>query len=130
MPCRGALPRWPDDRQVQHTDRSVQPGREGDGLFMQYISGLWLDECDTSVVRSAQNLAFEQMNRGFPRGWSVGDSPRDGYLGWGRLQENIVTPHASALAIQDFPREVVANLRELERRGRAIHAEVFMTRSR
>lgn len=95
----------------------LKPGWEGGGLFMQYISGLWLDERDTLVGRSAQNFAFEQTNRGFPWGWSASDSPRDGYLGWGRLKENIVTPHASALAIQDFPREVVANLRELERRG-------------
>lgn len=95
----------------------LKPGWEGGGLFMQYLSGLWLDERDTLIGRSAQNFAYAQMQRGFPWGWSASDSPADGYLGWGRLKENIVTPHASVLAIQDFPEEVVANLRELERRG-------------
>ncbi len=110
----GALDRATEER---HGARFLIPGWQGGGLFMQYINGLWLDERHTLMGQSAQNFAHAQMQHGFPWGWSASDSPKDGYLGWGKLRDNVVTPHASALAIGDFPREVVGNLRALEKLG-------------
>ena len=100
---------------------------------MQYLGGLWLEEKRTLMGQSAQNFAYAQImhtaraedGTGIPRssraatvwGWSASDSPTGEYLGWGKLRDEVVTPHASVLAIQDFPGEVVANLRSLERLG-------------
>lgn len=50
-------------------------------------------------------------------GWSSCDNPDGGYIGWGLLRDDVVTPHASVLAIEDFPKEVVANLHKLQRLG-------------
>lgn len=50
-------------------------------------------------------------------GWSSCDNPYGGYIGWGLLRDDVVTPHASVLAIEDFPKEVVANLHKLQRLG-------------
>ncbi len=102
--------------------RYLVPGWQGGGLFMQYINGLWLDDRHTLMGQSAQNFAYAQIQHAIAQtlpawGWSASDSPADGYLGWGKLRDNIVTPHASALAIGDFPREVVANLHALEQLG-------------
>ncbi len=104
-----------------HT-RYLKPGWQGGGLFMQYINGLWLNDRGTFMGQSAQNFAFAQMaharEKNYPVwGWSASDSPSGEYIGWGKLRDDIVTPHASALAIQDFPQEVVANLRVLEKMG-------------
>jgi hypothetical protein len=93
------------------------PGWQGGGLFMQYINGLWLDDRHTLMGQSAQNFAFAQMQHGSPWGWSASDSPSGEYIGWGKLRDEIVTPHACVLALQDFPAEVVANLRTLEKMG-------------
>ncbi len=89
---------------------------------MQYINGLWLDERGTVPGQSAQNFAFAQIahavRSGYPVwGWSASESPTGAYLGWGELDDDIVTPHASALALQDFPRATVENLRALELLG-------------
>ena len=50
-------------------------------------------------------------------GWSASAGPRGGYLGWGNIIDSVVTPHASALAINLYPQEVVSNLRMLEKLG-------------
>lgn len=118
--------------------RYLTPGWQGGGLFMQYINGLWLDDRGTLMGQSAANFAYAQLRHGekvgqtsrlstvlsgtgkmpvLPWGWSASDSPSGEYLGWGKLRDEVVTPHACALAIQDFPREVVANLRALEKMG-------------
>lgn len=102
--------------------RYLKPGWQGGGLFMQYINGLWLDDRDTFMGQSARNFAYAEMEYArahhFPVwGWSASDSPSGKYLGWGGLQDNVVTPHASALALGDFPQEVVANLHALEKLG-------------
>jgi hypothetical protein len=121
-----ALDRFTEER---YHIRYLDPGWQGGGLFMQYLSGLWLDERGTVMGQSAQNFAYAQiMHKGRfpyitrrphegPWGWSASDSPAGEYLGWGRLRDEIVTPHACVLAIADFPGEVVENLRTLERLG-------------
>lgn len=114
-----ALDRGTEQR---HHVRYLKPGWQGGGLFMQYISGLWLDERHTLMGRSAENFAYAQMIhaavKNFPAwGWSASDSPGGEYLGWGKLRDEIVTPHACALAIQQFAGEVIANLRALEKLG-------------
>lgn len=98
------------------------PGWQGGGLFMQYVTGLFLDERETEIGKSAADFAWAQMAHadriGAPVwGWSASESP-DGksYLGWGAIADNVVTPHASALAAVYYPRRVVANLRQLEKR--------------
>jgi hypothetical protein len=114
-----ALDRGTEER---HYVRYLVPGWQGGGLFMQYINGLWLDERATMMGQSAANFACAQIIHATASelpawGWSASDSPSGEYLGWGNLRDEIVTPHASSLAIQDFPREVVANLRALEELG-------------
>lgn len=98
------------------------PGWQGGGLFMQYVTGLFLDERATVIGKSAADFAWAQMAHaeriGAPVwGWSASESP-DGksYLGWGAISDNVVTPHASALAALYYPRRAVDNLRQLEKR--------------
>jgi hypothetical protein len=110
------------DTETRHRAEYLAPGWQGGGLFMQFISGLWIDERGTLMRRSAENFAYAQIRhareRGYPVwGWSACRAPDGAYLGWGHLRDAIVTPHASALALECFPEEVIANLRELERRG-------------
>lgn len=106
----------------RHSVRYLVPGWQGGGLFMQYINGLWLDDRHTLMGQSAENFAYAQMMHAAANnypvwGWSASDSPSGEYIGWGKLRDNIVTPHACALAIQQFPSEVIANLRALELLG-------------
>lgn len=111
------------DRSTETQDGATffKPGWQGGGLFMQFISGLWLDQRQTVLGRSAQNFAWAQIRHGralkTPWGWSASDNPAGGYLGWGALKDEVVTPHACALAIEYYPHEVVANLRALESLG-------------
>lgn len=102
--------------------RYLKPGWQGGGLFMQFISGIWLDNRGTILGESARQFAAAQIEHakriGAPVwGWSACDNPAGGYLGWGAMKDEVVTPHASALAISLFPKEVVANLRKLESLG-------------
>jgi len=97
-------------------------GWQGGGLFMQFICDLYLDTRGTTLGKSSANFAFAQMAHavveGIPVwGWSACVAPNGGYLGMGGLVDEVVTPHASALAINVFPSEVVANLRRLETYG-------------
>ncbi len=99
-----------------------KPGWYGGGLFMQAFGGIFLDERQAVIGKSTANLAYVQMlyaeERGFDVwGWSSSYSPCDAYLGWGGLKGNIVTPHASVLAIIYYPNKVVENLRKLEALG-------------
>jgi hypothetical protein len=102
--------------------RYYMPGWQGGGLFMQYICSIFIDTRGTNIGRSAANFAAAQILHakalGLPAwGWSACVSPDDVYLGWGRIRDNIVTPHASALAIGYFPLQAVATLRALEKLG-------------
>lgn len=98
------------------------PSWYGGGIFMHGICGLFLDERETIVGKSMADFAYAQML--YARdvespiwGWSSSTSPWGEYLGWGGLRGNVVTPHASALAIIYYPNKVVKNLRALENYG-------------
>jgi hypothetical protein len=98
------------------------PGWQGGGLFMQYISGLFIDEWASPLNHSAANFAYAQIlhaqkNKYPIWGWSASDSPKDGYLGWGHLKDDVVTPHASVLAIAHYPNQVLKNLKQLQEMG-------------
>lgn len=97
-------------------------GWQGGGLFMQFICGLFVDDEGTKLGRSSANFTWAQMvhamKLGAPVwGWSACVGPDEQYHGMGDMQDDIVTPHASALAINLFPRETIDNLRRLETYG-------------
>ena len=98
------------------------PGWQGGGLFMAFVTGIFLDERQTEIGKSAADFAWAQITHADRMsspvwGWSASESP-DGksYLGWGAISDNVVTPHASGLAAIYYPRHAVANLRQLEKR--------------
>lgn len=105
-----------------HKYKYFQPGMMGGGLFMQYYSGLYLDERFTILGKSAANFAYMQMiyakKNNIPVwGWSASDSPHHGYLGWAALKNDVVTPHASVLASVYYPDKVIKNLKEFDKLG-------------
>ena len=98
------------------------PGWQGGGLFMQFTSGLFFDERGTLMGKSASNFAYAQIVHGQKTnspvwGWSASNSPKNGYIGWGAMRDNVVTPHASALTVIYYPEKAVDNLRKLEELG-------------
>jgi len=111
------------EMEERHLAEFLLPGwKRGGGVFEQYLPGIWLDERDTFMGQSAANFAYAQIRQAqlgnYPVwGWSASDSPEDGYLGMGVLKDHIVTPHASVLAICDYPQEVIKNLRSLDKLG-------------
>lgn len=123
----GALNR---ERETKYGFSYFAPGWQGGGLFMQFVTGLFIDEGQTELGKSAADFAWAQMVHaeriGAPVwGWSASESP-DGkkYLGWDAIVDGVVAPYASALAVAYYPRRVTANLRQLEkRRGRAPYKE-------
>ncbi len=105
----------------------LKPGWDAGGLFLGYMTGIFIDERGTLPGISAANFAkaqilHKQKTDAPVWGWAASDSPQDGYLGFLKLKDEIVAPYASILAVQDFPKEVVNNLRILEDLGvRAPH---------
>lgn len=100
----------------------LKPSWYGGGIFMHGICGLFLDERETEVGKSMADFAYAQMlyaqDINSPAwGWSSSTSPGGDYLGWGGLRSNVVTPHASALAIVYYPNKVIENLRAFEKFG-------------
>lgn len=99
-----------------------RPGWMGGGLFMQAISGIFLDERSTLLGRSTSNFAYAQMlyakKLGLPAwGWSACWSPDKRYLGWGGLEVPVVTPHAAGMAAMYYPQKAVECLKTLEGLG-------------
>ncbi len=89
---------------------------------MQFICDLFLDNRGTSLGLSSANFAWAQIVHGVEIGspvwgWSACVAPNGTYLGMNMLVDEVVTPHASALAISLFPREVIDNLKRLETFG-------------
>jgi len=123
----GKIPRrhWDSlkrDYIIWEGEKIYYPGWEGGGLFMQYLPGIFLNEEGTKMKESARAFARAQIKHkdvlGYPGwGWSACEAPDGRYLGWGTLKDEVITPHASLLAIEDFPMEVIANLKELEKFG-------------
>jgi len=98
------------------------PGWQGGGLFMQYISAIFLPEQNTEIGESARNFSLAQMEHAkqlnYPVwGWSACEAPWGEYRGWGKIMDRVITPHASVMAINDFPGEVLKNLKEFQRLG-------------
>ncbi len=108
---------WNTEKKYEHT--YLQPGWQGGGLFMQYITGIFLDEKNQVVGKSAKNFAAAQIKHAQKNnyavwGWSAAQAPWGEYRGWGKIMDRVVSPHASVLAIEDFPDEVIANLKKLD----------------
>jgi len=64
------------------------------------------------TINLSYNLGQGDSYVQIEKGYSKSD-----YLGYNRIEDQIVTPHASALTIYYYPSEVVENLRRLERMG-------------
>ncbi len=114
------------DLEERYRIEYLKPGWQGGGLFMAFMTGLFVDEQGALPGISAANFALAQMTHkdkiGAPVwGWSASDSPGYGYLGYNGIRDDVVTPHASVLSIQYFPKEVVKNLRKLEELGARPH---------
>lgn len=97
-------------------------GWQGGGLFMHFICGLFLDQRGTPLGTSSANFAWAQIVHGSKIGspvwgWSAAVAPNGEYLGMDKISDEVVTPHASSLAVHLFPAQVVANLRQLESFG-------------
>jgi len=97
-------------------------GWQGGGLFMQFICDLFLDNRGTPMGLSSVNFAWAQIVHGLELGspvwgWSACVAPNGAYLGMNMLVDEVVTPHASALAVSLFPREVIDNLKRFESFG-------------
>ena len=110
------------DTEERYGFHYLVPGWQGGGLFMQYLPGIFIRERKTEAGRSARQFALAQMEHGrrltLPVwGWSACVSPTGEYLGWGRITDAVVTPHASALAALDDPRQALSNFRALEALG-------------
>ncbi|HOW26936.1 MAG TPA: glucoamylase family protein [Elusimicrobiota bacterium] len=125
--ARGQVPmdHWTalDRRQETKYGQSYYvPGWQGGGLFMQMVSGIFMDERETPLGVSAANFAYAQIIHaskiGAPVwGWSAAESPTGDYLGWGVIRDDVVTPHATVLAAVYYPRKAVENLKRLDELG-------------
>lgn len=110
------------DMEDRYGYKYYKPGWQGGGLFMQFICGIFLDETGTELGYSAANFAFAQIEHAQRInspvwGWSASAEPDGGYIGWNSLKDEVVTPHASALAMELYPEKALDNLRTLERLG-------------
>ena len=90
----------------------------GAGLFIYYFPGIFLDERGSFISRSTINVTIAQIiyseDHGYPVwGFSPCDIPGGGY----GMKFDVVTPHASTLAIIYFPEKVYLNLKMLEEMG-------------
>ena len=106
----------------QYGYKFYEPGWNFGGIFMQAIGGLFIDERIFPVGKSVANFAYIQMIYAKKKGLSVWGWSNcillDGeYTEGGFLKQDVVTPHASALAIIYYPRKVIANLKKLEELG-------------
>lgn len=105
------------------------PGWRSGGLFLQGMTGLFLDERATLMGKSAANMAYAQILHAARKkysvwGWSACSSTDGSYLGEGKIVDRVVSPHASILAISYYPHQVLKNLREFDRyhMQRAFHS--------
>ncbi|MFC2149236.1 glucoamylase family protein [Candidatus Auribacterota bacterium] len=98
------------------------PGYEFGGIFMAAMGAMFLDEKGTEMGSSIADLAWHQIRESQRRGlkvwgWSNCNIPGAGYTEGGFIPWRVVTPHASALVIEYYPRHVIANLKALEAMG-------------
>ena len=110
------------DTEERYSQSYFTPGWQGGGIFMQYISGLFLDERKTILGKSAAQFAYAQllhqkMIDSPVWGWSASVDPDGGYLGWGKITDDVITPHASVLCLPYYPTEVINNLEVFDSLG-------------
>lgn len=115
----GVLSRAQEERYQQSY---FTPGWQGGGLFMQHISGIFLDERKTVLGQSAAQFAYAQILHAkllnSPLwGWSASVDPKGGYLGWDHIQDEVVTPHASSFGLYYFPQDTIKNMKKLDEYG-------------
>jgi hypothetical protein len=100
-----------------------EPGYWFGGLFMQAMDAIFLDSPATiEMGNSIGDFAWSQISQSQDLGlrvwgWSNCNIPGKGYTEGGYLPWWVVTPHASALVIEYYPRHVIKNLRELDSMG-------------
>ncbi|MDP3919927.1 MAG: glucoamylase family protein [Candidatus Omnitrophota bacterium] len=97
-------------------------GMEEGGLYVQYLSGLFIDESKSAMGESQRSYVRSQIKHavtiGAPVwGWSSCLTPQGRYLAYGELRDDIVAPYASAMAAIYFPKEAVKNLLKMEELG-------------
>jgi hypothetical protein len=99
------------------------PGYWFGGFFMSAIDAIFLDPPDRAEMGSAigdfawHQICMAQQKKLPVWGWSNCNIPGKGYTEGGYLPWWVVTPHASALAIEYYPRRVIKNLRRLDKMG-------------
>lgn len=98
------------------------PGWKKGGLFLHLMTGLFFDERQTLVGLASANAALAQMvhaeKNGFPLwGWSASLEPGGKYLGMNELIDDVVTPHASILALPYYPHKVIENMKQFDLLG-------------
>ncbi|MFA5292194.1 MAG: glucoamylase family protein [Phycisphaerae bacterium] len=100
-----------------------EPGYWFGGIFMAAMDAIFLDPPDrTEIGSSIGDFAWHQIqqaqNRGLKVwGWSNCNIPGKGYTEGGFLPWWVVTPHASVLVIEYYPRHVIENLHRLDAMG-------------
>lgn len=103
-------------------ERLLVSGFDHEGLEVQYLAGLFLDERQTLMGRSQRNLAKYQMKharrvKAPVWGWAASQAPSRRYLVHGDLKDEVVAPYASILAAIYYPHEAYRNLKKLESFG-------------
>jgi hypothetical protein len=99
------------------------PGYWFGGFFMSAMDAIFLDSPSTTEMGSAiGDFTWHQIRMSQERklpvwGWSNCNVPGKGYTEGGYLPWWVVTPHASALAIEYYPRHVIQNLHRLDKMG-------------
>lgn len=99
------------------------PGYWFGGFFMSAMDAIFLDPPSRAEMGSAiGDFAWHQIRTSQERklpvwGWSNCNIPGKGYTEGGYLPWWVVTPHASALAIEYYPRHVIKNLHRLDKMG-------------
>jgi hypothetical protein len=100
-----------------------EPGYWFGGLFMQGMDAIFLDSPATvQMGNSIGDFAWHQIEQSKILGldvwgWSNCNIPGSGYTQGGYLPWWVITPHASALVIEYYPRHVIKNLHQLESMG-------------
>lgn len=115
----GALPQRRENR---YGNTYFAPGGAG-GLGPALVTGVFVDERDTELGRSAAEFVWSQWQSAQRNGapvWGISPSESpDGkeFLAYGTLTDDVVAPVGSGLAAVYYPRQSAENLRRMEKAG-------------